>query len=127
MTETSEEVSIPASARESDQIYKIVALVIKCVLIGYGVHELRVAIEALAGYSTSLKVAMNLEVNRNLVDAAAIVFGGGGIAYGLRERKLKRDKTQSMASRITQLELGYDPKRSSSGLLPDGRTNPSDK
>jgi hypothetical protein len=57
----------------------------------------------------------------------AYVFGGGGVVYGMKHRKLHGDNLERMAGRIAELEKLLDAKRSSSRLTPRGKTRPEDK
>lgn len=57
---------------------------------------------------------------------AAYILGGGGLIYGLRERKLRKKYIERMSDRIKSLEEKIDPGRSSSGLPKTGDTKPTD-
>lgn len=47
--------------------------------------------------------------------------------YARRERKLRKDTVERLQNRITELEKGKDPNRTSSGITPRGDTQPGDK
>jgi hypothetical protein len=53
--------------------------------------------------------------------------GVGGIFYGWRQRKFRKDDIEKRSERIAQLERMLDPGRSSSGLDRRGGTNPEDQ
>lgn len=56
----------------------------------------------------------------------AYILGGGGIIYGIRKRKLRKEYIERMSGRIESLEKRVDPGRSSSGLPETGDTKPTD-
>lgn len=70
-----------------------------------------------------LKMLGSLTINESIGYGAGVV----GVIYGLSERRLRRDKTEYLQTRIQRLEKQMDPKRSSSRLTPRGTTNPEDK
>ena len=47
--------------------------------------------------------------------------------WAVAERWLRHRKVSTMQTRIIELELAIDPKRTSSGLTRGGRTNPRDR
>lgn len=51
---------------------------------------------------------------------AAYVLGAGGTGYGLLQRRLRKRKVAELGARIKVLEKVIDPKRTTSGLSPDG-------
>ena len=55
-----------------------------------------------------------------------LLFGVGGIAYGRREAKLRRDVIERYHPVIQVAEKDIDPKRSSSQLTSQGDTRPED-
>lgn len=59
--------------------------------------------------------------------AVSAILATGGIMYGLNQRKLRKLTIQHLAPYKEKWELSIDPSRSSSGLLPDGSTNPNDE
>ncbi len=82
-------------------------------------------VEVLAGQATFATIDLGMLVRFGM-GGAATVFGGGGLAYGWRQRKLRRDTVQEMGKRIAELEKLVDPNRSSSGLTLRGDTHPRD-
>jgi len=46
------------------------------------------------------------------------------ILWGVAERKLRQKKTEQLQSRVVELERQLDPNRTSSDLLPSGKSNP---
>ena len=85
------------------------------------------ALKELAGKETYADVFVAVLGNLTFERGASYVAGGVGILYGLLERKFRRDKIETLAKRIQELEKTVDPKRSSSTLTPRGTTRPEDK
>ncbi|HTW33875.1 MAG TPA: hypothetical protein VMD53_04585 [Rhizomicrobium sp.] len=90
-----------------------------------GVAEQGVA--ALAGHSTSVIVSMALGLFADLKFSLLVTWAGGATFWAFLERNLRKRKVENMQGRIRSLEQRLDPNRSTSGLLPDGSTNPRDK
>jgi hypothetical protein len=57
----------------------------------------------------------------------AYAVGGVGTAFGLNERRLKRRDIKRLSRRTNDLESRLDRNRTSSELLPDGRTREDDR
>ena len=98
-------------------------------IISYGVLAFCVwcvkgGVEALAGQQTAADIG--LTGNLQISSAVAWLFGGGGVMYGLRQRKLRRDVIETNGTRVSELESAIDPHRSSSRLTRRGDTNPED-
>jgi hypothetical protein len=85
------------------------------------------SVRCLAGQATfadvGLKVLGDIKVNA----ALGWVAGGGGIAYGLSQRKLRRQTIRRLQSRVSAYEKSLDEKRTSSKLGADGGTHPRDQ
>ena len=85
------------------------------------------SIDALAGRSTSASFNMGLfgtvEVSVALSWTVALI----GTAYGIQQRKLRRDTVERLQTRNIELEKKIDQKRSSSKLTARGDTRPEDK
>lgn len=91
-----------------------------CVYWGY------LAIASLAGKETFAKIAVSFMANMTVNKWLAYAFGGGGIVYGLNERRLRRNAVRRLAPGRIHYEQGLDPERSSSGLTQTGDTSPED-
>lgn len=85
------------------------------------------AIAALAGQQTAAEIGINFLGEVRVSEALAWLFGAGGVAYGMGQRKVRRDTIERSADRIRSLEQRLDPSRSSSRLTPRGTTRPEDK
>jgi hypothetical protein len=55
------------------------------------------------------------------------ILATAGISYGFNQRRLRKLTVEHLAPYKEKWELTIDPKRTSSGLLPDGSTNPNDE
>ncbi len=85
------------------------------------------AIDALAGQKTVADIGLNLLSDIKISTAAAWTLAGGGILYGRRQRKLKKDTIERLSSRIKDLERRIDPGRTSSQLTERGDTREEDR
>ncbi|HWE48160.1 MAG TPA: hypothetical protein VG273_00110 [Bryobacteraceae bacterium] len=85
------------------------------------------SVQSLAGHYTFAQIGMNFLGDFKVSEGLAYVFGGGGVVYGIKHRKLHGDNLERMAGRIAELEKLLDSKRSSSRLTPRGKTRPEDK
>ncbi|NBB84255.1 MAG: hypothetical protein GVY28_12725 [Alphaproteobacteria bacterium] len=97
--------------------------------LAYGVHEVRLAIEALAGEQTRASLLLSF-FSSNTAGVAISVSWAGTIAFGgiaFRERKLRQRTIERLTKRIHELESRIDSQRTSSGLTPTGETNPHDR
>lgn len=86
---------------------------------------------ALAGHTTmadiGVKFVANVQVGQALAQALAWIFGGSGVMYGLRQRKVRRDAIGRLSPGHVERERTIDPKRSSSQLTERGETRPEDR
>lgn len=85
------------------------------------------SIESLAGETTNADIGIRFAGNIKLSEVFAFLFGGGGVAYGLRQRTLRKSTIDRLQERIRRLEENKDPSRTSSGLTTKGDTHPNDK
>jgi hypothetical protein len=86
---------------------------------------------SLSGKTTFADIAVSfladVKTSRGAVMIVSILFGGSGSAYGLYQRKLRRDDVQSRSAHIQFLESEFDKRRSSSGLTRRGTTRKEDQ
>jgi len=90
-------------------------------------HYIYQAITVLAGKQTDASFVVNFLLKAQADRWVAFIVAGSGVAYGLNERRLKRRDIERLAKHTSELEKRIDPSRSSSNLLPDGRTRREDK
>jgi hypothetical protein len=84
------------------------------------------SIRSLAGQRTFADIGIRVITDLRLSEAFAYLFGVGGVAYGLGERHLRRNRTQHFTTRMAALEQRLDPNRSSSTLTSRGTTRKGD-
>jgi hypothetical protein len=84
-------------------------------------------VASLAGVSTTANVALQVATDLRVNTALAWLLGGGGFAYGLGQRRLRRKTIERLQDRIRTLEEATDPGRTSSGLTVRGETHPEDR
>lgn len=84
------------------------------------------SIQDLAGKHTFADIGIRFMADFKVSEGVAYIFGGGGIAYGLGERRLRRNRTATLTERNSQLERLIDPDRTSSLLTPRGTTRKGD-
>jgi hypothetical protein len=83
--------------------------------------------KSLAGHHTFADIGIKVIGDFKISEAASYLFGAGGVGYGLRERKLRRQTTERLTQRTITLERAVDPNRTSSHLTVRGTTNPEDR
>jgi hypothetical protein len=84
-------------------------------------------VDTLAGRATEANIILKFLGDLNVSNALAYILGGGGIVYGMNERRLKKRTIKRLEDRIHLYEQQIDPGRSSSRLGTDGDTNPNDR
>ena len=84
------------------------------------------SIASLAGQNTLADIGINLLSNIKVSVALAGAAGVGGLIYGERQRKLRKNTVERLQGRIRELETEIDPNRSSSNLTHRGDTRPED-
>jgi len=94
-------------------------------------YFIRLMVSDLAGKETlasiGLGILADVKTSRGVAMALCTLFGVSGSAYGLRQRKLRRDDIQRRSGEISELERIFDKKRSSSGLTRRGTTRKEDQ
>ncbi len=85
------------------------------------------SINVLAGKYTFADIGFRVLSDIRVSDGVAYLLGGGGVAYGLNERRLRRKTIERLSGRIQELEKRLDPRRSSSKLTRRGTTRPEDR
>lgn len=85
------------------------------------------AVNGLAGKYTFADIGVRFLADIKVSEAVAYVVGGGGMLYGYKERRLRQKNIARLSGRNQEYEKRVDPKRSSSGLTPEGKTRPEDR
>lgn len=87
----------------------------------------RQSVVSLAGKYTFADIGVKFLGDFTASENVAYIFGAGGIAYGLRRKKLQESNIQRLGEQIKQYEKELDPQRSSSRLTVKGKTRKEDR
>lgn len=109
-----------------EQTGATVRFLVGCAAAGFVAWCAKEATIALAGLKTEANIAVSFLNKTELAVTLGWMVGLGGVAYGNRERKLRKKTVARLEGRVRNFELGLDPTRSSSGLTAEGDTNPGD-
>lgn len=111
-----------------DRTYQLLALGVKCGALVWIASYANEAIQSLAGETTSASFSVAVKVIKETGGDLWIwvLLGILGVAYGVIQKRLRRREITHFSAYVKELELKIDPNRSSSGLSPDGTTNPID-
>ena len=107
--------------------YALARTLVRCVGWGIAACFAWLAIGELAGRTTSVTVAATLSMLADIRIAVLVSLTGAAVAWACVERMLRLRKTEYLQTRNIGLEKQLDLRRSSSGLTPQGKTNPRDK
>jgi hypothetical protein len=80
------------------------------------------SIVALAGKTTLADIGIKFLANLKISVIVPYAIGVGGIGYGLLQRRLRKKRVEELSAHCSKLEHLLDPKRSSSGISPQGTT-----
>lgn len=100
--------------------------IIRCGTIIAVAWLLYLSVRTLAGQTTMADIGIRILGDIKINAVLGWVTGGGGISYGIAQKKLRSRTIQRMASRVSYLEKELDKKRTSSRLTTYGDTNPKD-
>jgi hypothetical protein len=90
-------------------------------------YFLQRSIVALAGRTTLADIGISFLGNLTFAQTTETILTGGSILWALKERRLRREKTEYFSDRVKKLETMIDSKRSSSHLTTQGTTRPEDR
>lgn len=110
-----------------DLFSQIVSLLIPWGALVFIAYYTNNSINTLAGKFTFADIGIRFMADFKISEALAYLLATLGVAYGLREKKLRRDIIERLSGRIQVLEKQLDPNRTSSHLMPRGTTRPEDK
>jgi hypothetical protein len=99
------------------------AWVAVAVVAGYYISDI---VRDLARKQTDASLVVKMMLGLSADRWIAYAVGVAGTAFGLKER-LKRRDIKRLSRRTNDLESRLDPNRTSSELLPDGRTREDDR
>jgi hypothetical protein len=94
------------------------------VVAGYYIRDI---VRDLARKQTDASLVVKMMLGLSADRWIAYAVGVAGTAFGLKERRLKRRDIKRLSRRTNDLESRLDPNRTSSELLPDGRTREDDR
>jgi len=105
-----------------DLLGKIVGLILYLGLayLGY------LSIEAIAGKTTITNIIVGYFTSKESDYGLPWIVSIVAILWAISERKEKKRKTEKLQEHIRNLETYIDPTRTSSGLMPNGDSNPKD-
>ncbi len=121
------ELKVLRKARFSEGTVSVILSFIRWGAIVLIVRYAYLSIEALSGKTTLADIVVQFLSGVKVSVAIAWTFGIGGLAYGWKQRKLRRDTVERLQKRIQALESKVDLNRTSSQLTPRGDTRPEDK
>ena len=126
----------PISSEDSVRIHKIHAIADAVVKLGSEAFKwgslgaiayfFAPSFEALAGKETTPNFSLELLMNKHFATIMAILFGTGGIVYGRKQAKLRKDTIERLHQYQVKHETEKDLKRTSSQLSPRGDTRKED-
>src|SRR5579863_3697000 len=96
-------------------------------VIGWVVHEVASVFIAYAGKTSLADMSFKVLASVNVVWTLSLTLSGISVTLYMRERTLHRRTRERLTTRITDLELKLDPKRTSSLLTPQGTTRKGDE
>jgi len=85
------------------------------------------AVKSFAGKQSFADLRFGILADIRFVYTVSMAVGAAGAGLYLRERKLHRKTRERLATRITTLEKGIDPARTSSLLTSLGQTRQEDE
>lgn len=95
------------------------------IIVGYLFFD---TLKAFAGRNSfaDINILTQFLVNLKVNEWFAWIIAGGSTIFGLRERRLRKNKVGYLTDRIHELEQNLDPSRSSSELTKTGETKKGD-
>ena len=121
------ELRLLRQSKASEGIVQVVTSAIRWGAIVLIVRYGYLSIEALSGQQTLADIGVNFLTHIKVSVAVAWSVAAGGVLYGMKQRKLRRDTVERLQKRNQELESRIDPNRSSSELTSRGDTRPEDK
>ncbi len=116
------ELEFALKGRRTDRTAEVLNTIIKYGSLLGCVAMITAAVKTFAGQHTFADLGFKFIADWKISDSVFAVFGGGGVAFGMRQRKLRRDNIQAMGGPSKAREQALDPKRSSSKLTARGTT-----
>lgn len=96
-------------------------------VLGWTAHEVAMVFIAYAGKSSVADLTLRILANVSIVWSLSLTLSGVSVSLYVRERRLHRKTRERLTTRITELEIKIDPKRTSSLLTSQGTTRKGDE
>lgn len=112
-----------------DRVFSLASLSVRAALVAFVAWRAELAVEHLAGKNTevwALILAYIASPGPGLVQTASVGLALLCGIWAVLERRLRYRQIGRFEDRIRLFEQGRDPRRTSAGLTPDGRTHPRD-
>jgi hypothetical protein len=84
-------------------------------------------LRVMTGRETVLNIAIQIVATMKLSSKISYALGLAGVAYGLRQRRLRRSVIERMSEHQRKLEQSLDQGRTSSEITLKGTTRPDDR
>jgi hypothetical protein len=107
-------------------ITSIIQLSVKGIIILGCFFFIYKSISSLAGLDTNANIVLQVLTDLKANQWFGYVVGGGGLVYGIRERRLRQRNIKRMAERTDKLEKAIDPQKNSSYLSMVGEARMED-
>ena len=126
------EVNILRNTHISNNLTKLSRTVVKVlgtVAIFFFIRDMVVAMagqETVGALTFNTNIITDLKANQAMVTLAGVLFGTGGVSYGVAQRNSKQKSISRLSMRKEELEKRLDPGRQSSSLTTNGTTRPED-
>ena len=89
-------------------------------------YKLFGTLDTYSGKYTFADIGIRFLGELKISEGLAYLLATGGIIYGWGEKRLRQKTIEQLSGRPIELEKRIDPRRSSSGLTPQGTTRPED-
>lgn len=107
-------------------ITEILVTLIKSAAVVICFYFFTAALNNLSGKTTTANIIVDFLGSISISDIVGIVFGAGGVIYGMIERRQRQKMIERLHGRVKKMEQKIDPKRSSSNITAFGDTHPDD-
>ena len=107
-------------------ITEILVTLIKSIAVVVCFYFFTSALNNLSGKTTTANIVVDFLGSVSISDFVGIVFGAGGVIYGMIERRQRQKMIDRLHGRVKKMEQQIDPKRSSSNITTFGDTHPDD-
>lgn len=109
------------------RIFDLLKYALRYAFYAWVVWNAYLAVKELAGKSTDASFFFQYIFSRDNDYGLPWAVALGCAMWAIFERRFRKQKTAELTARIQELEKRIDPKRTTSGLLASGDTNPRDE